>query len=89
VTVVRNIQAKLDVSEEAHSLFGKTFEQFYHAAQYFLSMDGTTIDNPAKWRQRPSFIAGPGVDSCSRKSNSIQPLSPLRRSNEIIDGSIF
>jgi IS605 OrfB family transposase len=34
VTVVRNTQVKLDVSEEAHSLLDETFEQFRHAAQY-------------------------------------------------------
>ncbi|MFD1572047.1 RNA-guided endonuclease InsQ/TnpB family protein [Halorubrum laminariae] len=34
MTVVRNIQVKLDVSEDAHSLLDETFEQFRHAAQY-------------------------------------------------------
>jgi len=34
VTVVRNIQVKLDVSEDASILLDETFEQFRHAAQY-------------------------------------------------------
>ena len=34
MTVVQNIQVKLDVSKDAHSLLDETFEQFRHAAQY-------------------------------------------------------
>lgn len=34
MTIVRNIQVKLDVSEDAYSLLDETFEQFRHAAQY-------------------------------------------------------
>lgn len=32
--VVRNIQLKLDVPEDAHSVLDETFEQFRHAAQH-------------------------------------------------------
>ena len=32
--VVRNIQVKLDVPEDAHSVLEKTFEQFRYAAQH-------------------------------------------------------
>jgi len=34
VAVVRNIQVKLDVPGDAHSVLDETFEQFRHAAQY-------------------------------------------------------
>jgi hypothetical protein len=33
VTVVRNIQLKVDVPEEAHTILEKTFKQFRYAAQ--------------------------------------------------------
>ncbi len=34
MTVVRNIQVKLDVPEDAHTVLDETFEQFRYAAQY-------------------------------------------------------
>ena len=34
MSVVRNIQVKLDVPEDAYSVLGETFEQFRYAAQY-------------------------------------------------------
>jgi len=34
VTVVRNIQVKLDVPADAHTVLDETFEQFRYAAQH-------------------------------------------------------
>ncbi|QCJ45927.1 RNA-guided endonuclease TnpB family protein [Haloprofundus sp. MHR1] len=42
--VVRNIQVKLDVPEDAHSVLDETFEQFRHAAQHVA--DHGWDDNP-------------------------------------------
>ncbi|MDB2283312.1 transposase [Halorubrum ezzemoulense] len=42
--VVRNIQIKLDVSEDDHSVLNETFEQFRHAAQHVA--DHGWDDNP-------------------------------------------
>jgi hypothetical protein len=44
-------------------------------------------DIPARWSWIPSFIAGSGVASRSRKSNSKQSLPPLRRAVSSIDHS--
>jgi putative transposase len=42
--VIRNIQVKLDVSEDEHSVLDETFEQFRHAAQHVA--DHGWDDNP-------------------------------------------
>ena len=44
--VARNIQVKLDVSEDDHEVLDETFEQFRHAAQHVA--DHGWDDNPHK-----------------------------------------
>ena len=46
--VVRNIQLKLDVPEDAHSVLDETFEQFQQAAQHVAD---------AGWNDDPTEIA--------------------------------
>ena len=53
--LVRNIQVKLDVSEDDHSVLDETFDQFRHAAQHVA--DHGWDDNPPQHHEDEEYTS--------------------------------
>jgi hypothetical protein len=75
--VVRNIQLKLDVPEDAHSVLDETFEQFRQAAQHVAdagwSDDPTEIEDTKNTLHDQTDTTVRGGDQSASQSRPIRP----------------